>query len=293
MDPLRATSPMTRIPGPANVRASHNRLLQHRHRMVWLRHAVPIAGIASLGRAAVKRHGAVNHEALNPRSGVTPAMLWAKASHDLRQPIQALLLLTRTLAGASEDATLRRSIEHMDQALYGLQGKLELLADLSRIEAPELRLCSLAPLHGRVMKEMESIAEQHGIGLRSRNPQGVVWSDAKLLTMVLRSLVMNAIRLGDGGDLLVAWRQRGGHVRLEVYFKAPPISTAQAQGAMIELRHRTDGRPSGEVGLGLGFVSHLCGLLGRHLEHTPLPASGHRFAVSLPLGASRANVLRS
>jgi signal transduction histidine kinase len=231
----------------------------------------------------------VSGEASDRSGGVTPAMLWAQASHDLQQSVQALMLITRTLLGASDEAALRRAVEHMDKALYGLQGKIELLTELSRLEAPELRLCTLAELHDRVMPEMEAFAEQQGIGLRSRSPRGVVLSDAKVLAMVFRSLIMNAIRLGHGDDILVGWRERGGYVRLELYFKAPPIGAAQARSALIELRDRRDGRPTGALGLGLGFVAHLCRALGHGLEYTRLPASGQRIAVSLALPATEAS----
>jgi signal transduction histidine kinase len=213
-------------------------------------------------------------------------MLWAQASHDLQQSVQALMLITRTLLGASDEAALRRAVDHMDKALYGLQGKIELLTELSRLEAPEPHLCALAELHDRVMAEMEAVAEQHGIGLRSCSPRGVVRSDGKVLAMVLRSLIINAIRLVHGDDILVGWRQRGGHVRLELYFKSPPIGAAQARSALIELHNRRDGKPTGALGLGLGFVAHLCHALGHGLEYTRLPETGQRIAVSLALAAT-------
>jgi signal transduction histidine kinase len=231
--------------------------------------------------AAVKGMVAVSGETSDLSGGVNPAVLWARASHDLRQPVQALLLLTRILSSGSHDPALRRTVEHMDKALHGLQGMLELLSELSRLETLELHRCALPELHDRVMGEMERVAEQHGIGLRSRSPRGVVRSDAKLLAMVFKSLVMNAIRLGRGDDILVGWRQRGSHVRLELYFKAPPISAIQAQKALIELRDRRDEGPTGEFGLGLGFIGNLCRALGHDLELTPLAAGGQRLAVML------------
>jgi signal transduction histidine kinase len=225
-------------------------------------------------------------EASDRVGGERPAMLWAEASHDLQQSVQALMLITRTLSGAPDKAALRRAVEHMDKALYGLQGKIELLTELSRLAAPELHRCALAEVHESVMSEMEVVAEQHGIGLRSSSPRGVVWSDAKLLATVLRSLIMNAMRLGRGEDILIGWRQRGGHVRLELYFKSPPIGAAQARSALIELHNRRDGKPTGALGLGLGFVAHLCHALGHGLEYTRLPETGQRIAVSLALAAT-------
>jgi signal transduction histidine kinase len=103
---------------------------------------------------------------------------------------------------------------------------------------------------------------------------------------------MNAIRLGHGEGILLGWRRRGDHVRLELYFKAPPISALQARSALIELRDRRDGKPTGALGLGLGFVAHLCRALGHGLEYTRLPANGQRFAVSLPLRATDASASR-
>ena len=231
---------------------------------------------------------AASGEASDRSGGVTPAMLWAQASHDLQQSVQALLLITRTLLGASDDAALRRAVEHMDRALYGLQGKIELLTELSRLEGAAPHRCALAELHGRVMPEMEAVAEQQGIGLRSRSPRGEVLSDARVLAMVFRSLIMNAIRLGRD-DILVGWRQRGGHVRLEIYFKSPPIGPAQVRSALIELHDRKHGRPTGALGLGLGFVAHLCRALGHGLEYQRLPANGQRIAVTLAQAAAEAN----
>jgi signal transduction histidine kinase len=216
------------------------------------------------------------------------ALLWAQASHDLRQPVQALLFLTHTILSDTLDrGMLHRTVERMDDALYGLQAKLELLNELSQLEAdrkkPEMRLCSLAELHDCVMRQMESVAEAHGIGLRSRSPHGMVRSDAKLLSMLLKSLIMNAIRLGRGDDILVGWRRRGESVRLEVYFKAPPISAMQAQAALIELRHHIKERTGTVFGLGLGFIGHLSRALEVSLEHQTLSASGQRLSLELPL----------
>jgi two-component system, sensor histidine kinase len=228
---------------------------------------------------------------LSNRNVASAALLWAQASHDLRQPVQALLFLTHTILSDTLDrGTLRRTVERMDDALYGLQRKLELLNELSQLEAnrkrPELRPCSLADLHDGVMRQMEAVAEGHGIGLRSRSPRGVVRGDAKLLSVLFKSLIMNAIRLGRDDDILVGWRRRGGSARLEVYFKAPPISATQAQTALIELRHQTKEKTESVFGLGLGFIEHLSRAMDVGLEHKPLSASGQRFSLMLPLVAN-------
>jgi signal transduction histidine kinase len=234
-------------------------------------------------KGLIARNGEVSN-----RSAASAALLWAQASHDLRQPVQALLFLTHTILSDTLDrGMLRRTVERMDDALYGLQGKLELLNELSQLEAdrkrPDPRPCSLADLHDGVMRQMEAVAEQQGIGLRSRCPQGVVRSDAKLLSLLFKSLIMNAIRLGRGDDILVGWRRRGESVRLEVYFKAPPISATQAQTALIELRHQTKEKTGSMFGLGLGFFGHLSRALDVNLEHKSLSASGQRFSLMLPL----------
>jgi signal transduction histidine kinase len=127
------------------------------------------------------------------------AQLWAQAVHDLRQPVQAALLHTKMLDGASEPAELRRTARHIGTALESLYGMLEVLTLLSRVEAGlqmvQLRTCQLADVLAPTIREMAEIASERGLPLRFRNIRGLVRTNPTLLATATRSLLLNAMKL--------------------------------------------------------------------------------------------------
>jgi signal transduction histidine kinase len=212
--------------------------------------------------------------------------LWVQANHDLRQPLQALFFMTRSLARAG-DAKVRETAAYMEAALQGLQNKLELVTELSRLEAgskvPQLCTCALADICQSLMPKMTTLAAGHDIDLRSRLGDAKVVSDGQLLNLMVRSLMLNAIKLANRGDVLMASRKRGKRVSLEVYFKSAPIGDAQTKGAFVQLSPKD--QPSSELGLGLGFIEHLGQSLDHQLERKILPNAGVRLALLLPAAA--------
>ena len=82
-----------------------------------------------MGDRAVPRRG----ERLRQHESI--AQLWAQAAHDLRQPVQAALLVTRMLEAEAARAEQKRAARHVAAALESLSEMLEALALMSRIEA--------------------------------------------------------------------------------------------------------------------------------------------------------------
>ena len=60
--------------------------------------------------------------------------LWSKAGHSLRQPIQAALYLVHILKARTEEPELSKVTGMLEAALNGLQGQIELLIELSRVD---------------------------------------------------------------------------------------------------------------------------------------------------------------
>src|SRR5262245_54457106 len=79
--------------------------------------------------------GSTNELGKDEPVGGLMATLWAQAAHDLRQPVQAALLLTNMLDDVSDRAALRRTARHIGATLQSLQEMLEILTLLARIEA--------------------------------------------------------------------------------------------------------------------------------------------------------------
>ena len=215
------------------------------------------------------------------------ASLWAQAAHDLRQPVQAALLLTKMLDGASGPAELTRTARHIGTALESLYGMLEVLTLLSRVEAGlqivRLRTCQLADVLAPTIRETNEIAAKRGIPLLFRNMRGMVRTNPTLLATATRSLLLNAIKFGNGKEILACCRRRGDQVSLEVHFRGASLDAARERNAFVELSSRGDGSIASELGLGLALLEPLCRRLGHNLNYTSLPPDGQLLAMVLPL----------
>jgi signal transduction histidine kinase len=218
--------------------------------------------------------------------GSSVPLLWTEANHDLRQPLQALVFITRSLAQTLHDPKQQEQLRYMQAALKGLQTKLDLLTDLSRIESgksiPTLRSCSLAEVCESLLPEMSALAAAHGVRMRAKLALAPVTSDMTLLTLLVRSLLLNALKLCNPGDLLIGCRRRAERVRLEIYFRGVPVSEVHGRGAFVQLLIQKDDPTTSEVGLGLGFMAHLGRSLDHALESKSLSRDGVRLALSLP-----------
>lgn len=212
----------------------------------------------------------------------------AAASHDLRQPLQAINMFVAALkvsAGADESGEIIASIQ---ESLRATDELLDALLDVSRLDAgvlqPRLRPVAVADLVDRMETEFASQAARKGITLRTVTSSRVVRTDPTLLERVLRNLVSNAVRYTESGRILIGCRRRGRNLRLEVWDTGIGIP-ADKLGAVFEEfyqlgnpeRDRTHG-----LGLGLAIVDRVSSLLGYRIDVRSIPGQGSMFAIELP-----------
>lgn len=212
-----------------------------------------------------------------------PSNLWSKAGHGLRQPIQAALYIAHVLkASAGNDPATARLVPALEEALKGLQVQIELLTELAGTMQIASRPLRLDQVIAGVVAQVEPIAVGQGARLRVLHKTTLsVSSDQRLLTLALSGLLQNALRLRTEGPVLAGIRPKAEMARFEVYFVAAPLSEAQRQAAFITLTNPGDGRPTGAPALGLGFIAHICQLLGYALEISSPSAQVQRFALEL------------
>lgn len=214
------------------------------------------------------------------------AYLWAQAAHDLRQPVQAALLLTSMLDGSLERTELRRTTRGIRSALESLYDMLEVLTLLARCEAGlqivQLRTCQLADDLEPAIRELSEIATKRGIRVRVRRMRGLVRSNPKLLITAARSLLLNAMKFGNGGEILVGCHPCGDQLRLEVHYSGASLDVTSEKNAFVQLSRQTDRLIAGELGLGLALLKHLCRRLGHDLQYEELRPDRQRLALTLP-----------
>jgi len=219
----------------------------------------------------------------------------AAASHDMRQPVQALFFFAAALAERMEDDDgAREVLADLQGSLGSLSELLDALLDVSRIDAgmvkAEKSVVALGAVLARVATEMAPVARAKGLRLRMV-PTGLsADSDPALLARMLRNLVQNAIRYTERGGVLLGCRRRGAAVHLEVWDTGIGIS-AENIGLIFEEffqvgNHERDRRRG--LGLGLAIVSRLARMLDHTVSVDSRPSRGSRFSVVLPLSAADA-----
>ncbi|MBY6263147.1 PAS domain S-box protein [Azospirillum sp. 412522] len=217
----------------------------------------------------------------------------AAASHDLRQPVQALLLLSDLLMKETLPDGARRMAEQIQSSLGGLGGMLDGMLDISKLEAglvaPNPEPVDIAALLGRLHGEFAPLAEKAGQSLRLVAPALTTRTDPRLLERVLRNLLANALRFAPGGRVLLGARQRGDRLQIEVWDSGIGIADQHIDRIFQDFfqvgnaaRDRREG-----LGLGLSIAKRLVTMLGGIIDVTSSLGRGSRFTVTLPLTETR------
>jgi signal transduction histidine kinase len=212
----------------------------------------------------------------------------ASASHDLRQPLHALSLLTALLREASTDNHVREVGRHIDQSVQSLERLFGALLDLSKLDAGvvkvELREVNLAELIEHLSIEYRSKAQEKHLAYEVACPRLWVRSDPMQLERILRNLLENAIRFTDAGGVVLSARRSGSDVLVSVRDTGagiPESEHARVFEEFYQLQNPGRDRSKG-LGLGLSIVKRLVDLLGYRIKLESAPGRGSTFTVTLP-----------
>lgn len=253
-------------------------------------------GVVSIARDITERKRA--EEALRAakaeaeRANVAKSKFLASASHDLRQPVQSLILFMGALHIQLEGTPSVRLLRSMEQSLDGLRALLDGLLDVSKLDAG-LVIASpidmpLAPVVERLATEYSPRAAERGLRFRTIDSNAVVRSDPVLLERILRNFVENALRYTERGGVLVGCRRRGDRLRVEVVdtgIGIPPERRNDVFEEFFQVGNPERDRAKG-LGLGLAVVRRLALLLGHEVDVHSVPGRGSTFAVDVPLAAA-------
>jgi PAS domain S-box-containing protein len=214
--------------------------------------------------------------------------LLAAASHDLRQPLQTLALLSGVLgsilprgteaasAVATQSATLRWMMELLN-SLLDLSG-----LDGGRALEPEIRECSLRTVSSRLVDTFGAQAAAKGLELIVDEQDYVVRTDPALLGRILQNLVANAIRYTPAGSVRVRAVGSGATVRIEVSDTGVGIAADELGRVFDEFYQGPHAAGHHGLGLGLAIVRRLATALSCPVEVTSRVGRGSCFAINVP-----------
>lgn len=221
----------------------------------------------------------------------TTARLLAAASHDLRQPLQAIGLWVELLRERAGDAELGAILAKIQTTAHAAERVLDALLDITRLDMGVVGVHAIdfavADLLDHVAITFAPMAREHGLELRVHASCAMAHSDPVLLERILFNFVGNAIRYCARGGVLIGCRRRAGVLSLEVWDTGPGISGADLGHVFEEFHQLTpEGthRARGAIGLGLSIAQRTAALLGHAIQVTSWLGRGSRFAVEVPEG---------
>ena len=215
----------------------------------------------------------------------------AAASHDLRQPVQALSLLNGALRRTVTNARALDMIESQEHSLTAMTNLLNSLLDISRLDAgaitPEIEDFPIQRLIDRLSAEFGRQASHKGLVFIAESCTSTICSDPNLLSEIIQNLVSNAIRYTEKGSVRLACSYLDGHCRIEVRDTGIGIEKDQLEAIFQEFHQGTSPSASKEgFGLGLAIVRRLADLLEHEVGVESTPGKGSCFSVTVPSAVS-------
>ena len=211
--------------------------------------------------------------------------LLANASHELRSPLARIRMALELLLADPNEAghfadELRRNIAELDQLVDEI-----LLA--SRLETTPMARESvdLAGLAAEEASRVDAVAASD-----DGDTPLVVTGDPRLLRRLLRNLLENASRHGDGAGepVRIELAREAESVRIAVLDRGPGVPP-ESRERIFEPFYRVGGHSeqSGGVGLGLALVRQIASAHGGDARCEAREGGGSRFVVSLPVAGPR------
>jgi len=230
---------------------------------------------------------------LAQKANAAKARFLAAASHDLRQPVQAMLLFVLELRRTADHPPTPELVGNLQSACDAQRSLLDALLDMSTADSsvaqPQLSEFPLAPLLERIRIGFADLAKSKQLNFRVLPTNRWTYSDPSMLERIMRNLVANAVRHTKQGNVIVACRGQGDVLRLQVWDTGPGIPTDRQEEVFDEFVQLGNPERDHRKGLGLGLP--IVKGLTRALEH-PLHlrsnwGQGTVFTLELPAASPR------
>ncbi|MET3528517.1 sensor histidine kinase [Phenylobacterium koreense] len=211
------------------------------------------------------------------------AYLLAIAGHDLRQPLQVVLLALDRVATQDARTGSPDWLAIARAEVRNLAASLADLARSARLSEPEPVRTRLGALLRAATNEWRHHAAVKGLRLAVVDSNLSVIADPKLLLTAVRNLIGNAVGHTRAGGVVVGVRRQAGGCRIDIVDTGPGLDV-DGVAALFE-PHRRGASDMEGLGLGLAIVRDSAERLGVQIGLASAPGRGARF--SLTLAASR------
>ncbi len=214
----------------------------------------------------------------------------ASASHDLRQPLQALVLFSESLQETAKDHESRHLASQIGKSVGALVDMFDELLDMSKLDAGVVQAVKqnfkVQTIFDRLQTDFIPQTVAKDIEFVMQPTEWFAYSDPHLVERVLRNLISNAIRYTDYGSVTVNCELENDKLNFDVMdtgigIRAKSLPHIFEEYYQVDNQHRD--RLKG-LGLGLAIVRRMEDLLGCHVTVLSRPALGSVFSFSIPQG---------
>jgi two-component system sensor histidine kinase/response regulator len=224
----------------------------------------------------------------------TKNKLYSLIAHDLRSPLAALTLATRTLLKRRPSMTAEdvddmiTDIHHTVDNLYKFADNL---LDWAKIHSDRINVrqeaLALEPLVQEVLGMLHGKANDKGISLVSTVDAAFeVWADRTMLRSVLLNIASNSLKFtAAGGSIEIQAKQKNQQVVIEITDTGIGMSQEQLDSLLVNRMVKSTPGLQEEKGTGLGLLlsKEFVSLNGGTLEICSSPGRGTKVIISLSL----------
>jgi two-component system, sensor histidine kinase len=212
----------------------------------------------------------------------------ATASHDLRQPLQAIRLINASLQKmTAQTPDLSDLVRHQEMAIDSATRMLNALLDISRLESgaidAQLSPVSLTAAFADLAREFEPAASAKHLELGFTDTQLVIFTDRTLFTQLLQNLIGNALKYTGQGYVRISQSLEPDALVLKIEDSGVGIPEDKLERIFDEYYQiGPHGTQRLGVGLGLAIVREVSRLLGYSVAVASVIGDGTCVSVRIP-----------
>lgn len=236
------------------------------------------------------------------QASIAKSRFLAAASHDLRQPLQSLVLMRDVLAKKIKEGKTAEALDllaRVDETSAAMSAMLNSLLDITQIDGgaitAQLTDFPIDEILQNLTAEFGHVARSQGLVLRTVACGCTVTSDRHLLAQMVRNLLANALKYTRHGKILLGCRRQRGMLSVEVWDTGVGIPEHELVAIFDEYHQIGNGTHARNRGLGLGLsiVQRLGKLLDHPVRVRSTIGKGSVFSIEIKLSSPTVRLART
>jgi signal transduction histidine kinase/CheY-like chemotaxis protein len=222
----------------------------------------------------------------------------ASASHDLRQPVQALNFFLSALEPQLKSQESKNIFAKIENCTDGINDLLSAILDISKLDAktliPKEESCYLNDILDNLKQQFVYQATEKNLTLIVEGAPVYIKSDSILLQRIISNLISNAITYTNKGKVHIWVTENKNNASIHISDTGIGLDEHE-QIKIFEEFYQVDNPERDKnkgLGLGLSIVSKLCILMNIPIELQSQKGTGSNVTITLPTCEAPTHVIK-